>query len=251
MRNPPGIGAESPQGYPLELDETEIITRYMPLVKRIGGHLKGRLPETVQLDDLVQAGLIAVLRVMRRGGGEENEEAMLRRSIANAMIDEARRESWAPVRTVRLAKTAAQAVRAFKQRTGREGSDEEIAGEMGLPLAAYHQVLIEIAGLRLFPLDELTEAGEERLQVSDNQEATLDQSRMTAALAEAITTLPERERMVVSLYYEHELNMEEVGLVLDLNKSTVCRTHGRALLMLRNALADRSGPVARRSAQGD
>src|SRR5262252_10548731 len=97
MRNPPGIGAESPQGYPLELDETEIITRYMPLVKRIGGHLKGRLPETVQLDDLVQAGLIAVLRIGRRGALAQPGNFALRRSIANAMIDEARREVWAPV----------------------------------------------------------------------------------------------------------------------------------------------------------
>jgi RNA polymerase sigma factor FliA len=237
----PGVLGARPQHrqlYRTELDETEIIKRYVPMVKRIATHLKGRLPESVLLDDLIQAGLMAVLRIMRQGAGGQNGDAPLRRSIMNAMIDEARREAWAPVRTVRLAKAAAQAMRAVKRRIGRDGSDEEIASEMGIPLAEYHKVLVDIAGLRLLQLDEFDEAGGEPLQVPDNQEHALDQSQMLAALTQSIASLPERERMVVSLYYEHELSMDEVGKVLDLNKSTVCRAHGRALLMLRDALGD-------------
>ena len=186
--------------YLSELDETEIITRYVPLVKRIAMHLKGRLPETVQLDDLIQAGLIIVLRIMRHSGDRQVADASLRRSIMNAMIDEARRESWAPVRTVRLAKAAAGAMRAVRRRTGRDGSDEEIAGEMGILLDEYHRVLVEIAGLRLLHLDEFDEGSEEGMKVSDDQEHALHQSRMLAALGESISSLPERERMVVSLY---------------------------------------------------
>src|SRR5690349_23851080 len=121
-----------------ECDEAAVVRQYVPMVKRIAQHLKGRLPETVQLDDLIQAGMIAVLRLMRQGGGAPLHDLPLHRTIVNAMIDEARREAWAPVRTVRLAKTAAQAMRAVKARLGRDGSDEEIAAEMGLSLDGYH-----------------------------------------------------------------------------------------------------------------
>jgi RNA polymerase sigma factor for flagellar operon FliA len=153
------------------------------------------------------------------------------------MIDEARREVWAPVRTVRLAKIAGEAMRLVKLRLGRDGSDEEIAAEMGIPLGEYHLALVEIAGIRLLQIDEFDESGDDRLHAADNQDAALDRSRMMTALVASIATLPEREKLVLSLYYEQELNMEEVGEVLGLDKSTVCRAHGRALLMLRGVLA--------------
>ncbi|MGH7038609.1 MAG: sigma-70 family RNA polymerase sigma factor [Stellaceae bacterium] len=242
---------EPAPGYRLadaDCDETETIRRHVLVVKRLAAHLKGRLPEAVQLDDLMQAGLIAVLRLARQGGTARLGEAALRRAILNAMIDEARRETWAPVRTVRLARAAALAMRALKRRTGRDAGDVEIAAEMGVSLAEYHRALIDIAGLRLLPLTAFDDGGAGRLPAADDQEASLSGQQMMAALAEAIAALPERERLMISLYYEHELNMEEVGQVLGLNKSTVCRTHGRALLMLRSALgewgADRAGPPA-------
>src|SRR5271169_1488183 len=93
-------------GYEAQLDEGEVIRQFVPAVKRLALRLKGRLPETVQLDDLIQAGLIAVLRLARLGGIGPPTDPLLQRSIVNAMIDEARRETWAPVRTVRLAKSA-------------------------------------------------------------------------------------------------------------------------------------------------
>jgi RNA polymerase sigma factor for flagellar operon FliA len=219
-----------------QVDEAEAIRRYVPLVKRIATRLKARLPEAVQLDDLIQAGLIAVLRILRHGGTAPPADPALQRSIINAMIDEARREAWAPVRTVRLAKTAAQAMRAIKLRLGRDGADEEIAAEMGLELAEYHRALVEIAGIRLLQLDEFDDSDEDQLRVADDRDAALDRSRMLAVLTASIAALPEREKLVISLYYEQELNMEEVGEVLGLDKSTVCRAHGRALLMLRAAL---------------
>jgi len=125
---------------------------------------------------------------------------------------------------------------AIEQRLGRHGEDEEIAGAMGIPLAQYHEALVEVAGIRLLNLDEFVAGDDERLRVPGSQETALQKTRVVAALAEAIAALPEREKMVVSLYYEHELNMDEVGQVLGLDKSTICRAHGRALLMLRTAL---------------
>jgi RNA polymerase sigma factor for flagellar operon FliA len=196
------------------------------------------MPDTVQLDDLIQAGLIAVLRLVRNGGFASASDPMLQRSIVNAMIDESRREVWAPVRTVRLAKSASQAMQAVKQRLGRDGTDDEVAAEMRISLADYHAALVEIAGIRLLDIAEFDESGNDQLQAVDDQDAALDRSRMMEALSASIAALPEREKLVLSLYYEQELNMEEVGAVLGLDKSTVCRVHGRALLMLRDVLAD-------------
>lgn len=261
LRSPPmpkpGAGpgqscAGDREAYYSEIDEAKIIKAYVPLVKRLATHVKGRLPEVVQLDDLIQAGLITVLRMARHADHLRNGDATLRRSIMNAMIDEARREAWAPVRTLRLAKAAGRAMRAIKRRTGRDASDEEIAAELGVPPAQYQQMLVEVAGIRLLPLDELDEGGEQPLQARDNQEEELHEARVTSALTQSIASLPERERLVVSLYYEHELSMEEVGEVLGLNKSTVCRTHGRALLMLRNALFDwRAAAIAPQPEPGE
>jgi RNA polymerase sigma factor for flagellar operon FliA len=222
-----------------ELDEAEIIRRYVPLVKRLALHLKGRLPDAVQLDDLIQAGLIAVLRIMRQGSASHLRDPPLHRSIMNAMIDEARRDAWAPVRVVRLAKAASRAMAVLKQRLGRDAEDDEVAAELGMPLAEYLTTLVDIAGIRLLQIDEF-EGNEERgLQVVDEVDAGLDRADMLAQLARSIAELPEREKIVVSLYYEQELNMDEVGKVLGLDKSTVCRAHGRALLMLRSALGGR------------
>jgi RNA polymerase sigma factor FliA len=214
------------------------VRRYMPLVKRLAMHVRGRLPDSVQLDDLIQAGFIAVLRLLRSGTADAGGGAVLRRAIINAMIDEARREAWAPVRTVRHARMAIAAMRAVRRRTGRDGSDEEVAAEMGIALDDYHRILVDIAGMRLLQLDAFDEGAETPLQVADTQETNLHRSRLMTALAAAIAALPQRERLVVSLYYEQELNMAEVGKVLSLDKSTVCRAHGRALLMLREALGE-------------
>src|SRR5215472_1276437 len=104
MRGAPDAG--HCEAYRADLDEAEIIKRYVAMVKGIAMHLKGRLPEHLQLDDLIQAGLIAVLRIARHSECALATDAMLRRSIVNAMIDEARRDAWAPTRTLRLAKAA-------------------------------------------------------------------------------------------------------------------------------------------------
>lgn len=232
-----------PAAYRDEIDEALLIKRYVPTVKRLATHLKGRLPQTVQVEDLVQAGLIAVLRLARHSNCADIAAPLLRRSAVNAMIDEARRTAWAPSRAVRLVRAAALAMQSVRQRHGREGSDEEIAAELGVSLERYHQILVDSAGLSLLEIDAIDDAAEPALHITGAQEEGLGQSRMTAALAASVASLPARERLVVSLYYEQELNMEEVGEVLGLDKSTISRSHGRALLMLKSALAGWSDPM--------
>lgn len=219
-----------------QTDETEIVKKYAPMVKGLAAHMKGRLPATVQLEDLIQAGMIAVLRLVRVGYLARLGEGPLRRSIRNAMIDEARRESWAPVRIVRRAKAAAAAMRTLERRLGRHVTDEELAVEMGLSLAEYHELLVDVAGIRLLDLDQFVEREDDLMSGLDNPEASLHHDRIVAALAGAVESLPDREKLVISLYYERNLNMDEVGEILGFDKSTVCRAHGRALLMLRSAL---------------
>jgi RNA polymerase sigma factor FliA len=234
---PTGAGATRGAAYRDDIDEADLIRRYVPTVKRLAAHLQGRLP-AMQLDDLVQAGLIALLRLARRGDPLPLGDALLRRAIINAMFDEARRATWAPTRTVRLAKAAASAMRVVRKRLGRDGSDEEIAAELAITVAQYSELLVETAGISIFALEACDDGAEAALRTEGDQEELLRQRRIAAALAAAVTALPERERTVISLYYEHELNMEEVGEVLGLDKSTISRSHGRALLMLRSALAD-------------
>ncbi|MGH6981366.1 MAG: sigma-70 family RNA polymerase sigma factor, partial [Stellaceae bacterium] len=195
----------------VQTDETEIVKKYMPVVKSLAVHMKGRLPATVQLEDLVQAGMIAVLRLVRVGYMARLGEGGLRRSIRNAMIDEARRESWAPVRIVRRAKEAAAAMRGLEFRLGRHPTDDELAAEMRLSLAEYHELLIEVAGIRLLELDQFVDGEDDLASGTDNPEASLHKDRIVAALAGAVESLQDREKLVVSLYYERNLNMDEVG----------------------------------------
>jgi RNA polymerase sigma factor FliA len=219
-----------------QIDETAIVKQYAPMVKGLAAHLKGRLPASIQTEDLIQAGMIAVLRLVRVGYLDQLGEGPLKRAIRNAMIDEARRESWAPVRTIRRAKLAATAMRNLESRLGRHGTDEELAAEMGLSLGDYNELLIEVAGIRVLELDELMNREDDATIGNDNPEVALHRDRIVAALAVAVESLPDREKLVVSLYYEHSLNMDEVGEILGFDKSTVCRAHGRALLRLRGAL---------------
>jgi RNA polymerase sigma factor for flagellar operon FliA len=220
----------------VQTDETEIVKRYAPVVKAVATHMKGRLPAAVQLEDLIQAGMIAVLRLARVGYLAQSGEGPLRRSIRNAMIDEVRRESWAPVRIIRRAKAAADAMRELEGRLGRHATDAELAAEMALSLDDYHELLVEVAGIRLLEFDAIVDREGDLPAGADNPEATLHRDRIVAALAGAVESLPDREKLVVSLYYERNLNMDEVGEILGFDKSTVCRAHGRALLMLRSAL---------------
>lgn len=251
-RPPPGSPRGGYQaGYASQIDEAEIVRHYVPLVKRLALRLKGRMPATVQLDDLIQAGLIVVLRLARQAGMAPTADPALQRSIMNAMIDEARRDTWAPVRTLRLAKSASQAMQAVKLRLGHDGGDEDVAVEMGIGLDEYHAVLVEIAGIRMLQIDEFDEAADDRLRAADDQDIELDRARMMEAVARSIAALPEREKLVLSLYYEQELNMDEVGAVLGLDKSTVSRIHGRALLMLRSALDGWRAQAAESPGLGD
>jgi RNA polymerase sigma factor for flagellar operon FliA len=219
------------------IDESDLLRRFMPSVKASALHLKSRLPASVEVEDLVQAGMMALLRVVRAGLGMVDYDRRTRRIVVNAMIDEARRTALPSASIARRVRAAAAAMRAVEARLGRAASDEEVAAQMGISLERYQRILADAALVRLLPLDATGEEVEGMPQAEGDQERSIDRDRVVASLSEAISALPERERLVLSLYYEHDLNMDEIGAVLTLDKSTVCRLHGRALLALRARLS--------------
>ena len=198
----------------------ELVEEYAPLVKRIGHHLMGRLPDTVQLDDLLQAGMIGLLEAARNfdHGHGASFETYAGIRIRGAMLDEVRRHDWTPRSVHRKARQVAAAVRSIERRTGRDARDVDIAAELDLPLAEYHRLLRDANGQKLFSFDELGFGDDSALDSVAGTEPgildTLQLDDLQRKLADNIATLPEREQLVMSLYYDQELNLKEVGAVL-------------------------------------
>jgi len=225
-------------------DLDALVRRHADLVKRIAYHLAGRLPPQVEVDDLIQAGMMGLLEAAQhyttgRGASFETYAGI---RIRGAMLDALRKLDWAPRSVHRKARAAAASLRAVEAVRGGEATDVEVAAHMGVPLGDYHQILQEALSCQLLRLND-SEDGEEsaldrlRDDGPDPLEETVDDSVRRAVVA-AIERLPERERLVLSLYYEQELNLKEIGAVLKVTESRVCQLHGQALLRLKSQLAE-------------
>lgn len=218
-----------------------LINEHATLVKRIAFHLKARLPDSVELDDLVQAGMLALLEAAANfedgHGASFATYAGIR--IRGAMIDALRATDWAPRSVHRKARAAAEAIAAVERRTGREARDLDIAAELGVALGDYQRIAQDAAQCRWERLDDL-----EGVDPADTREDPLRDvadSGLRVALAAAIDTLPDRERLVMAMYYGDELNLKEIGLVLGVSESRVSQIHGQAVLRLRARLQDWQG----------
>lgn len=222
--------------------DNEKIVMYTPLVKRIAYHLMSRLPPNVQQDDLIQAGLIGLLEALRNYDASQGAsfQTYARIRIRGAMLDEIRKNDWAPRSVHRKARMVAEVVRGIENRTGRDARDHEIAEAMNLSLDEYHQLLQEASGHRVFSYDELEiEAHGGVSGLVDRNKGPLEglQSEdFKKSLAEAIAGLPERERMVMSLYYDEELNLREIGAVIGVSESRVCQIHSQAVIRLQSRM---------------
>ncbi len=214
-----------------------LVTRHAELVKRIAYHLAGRLPPSVDVADLIQAGMLGLLEAAsnyaaNRGASFETYAGI---RIRGAMIDALRKLDWAPRSVHRKARAVAAAVREIEKETGRDARDGEIAGRMGVPLDEYHAIVQDAACCRIASLDDATSATE-AADTSDPFREVADEG-FRAALAQAIDMLPEREKLVMSLYYSDGLNLKEIGAVLKVTESRVCQLHGQALVRLKARLA--------------
>lgn len=228
-----------------ESQQYELIERYAPLVKRIAYHLLARLPASVQVEDLIQAGMIGLLEVSTKydstKGASFETYAGIR--IRGAMLDEVRKGDWAPRSVHRNTRMVSDAIRAVEARTGRDAKDHEVAAELKMSLDEYYGILNDTLGSRLFSFDDLLQEGEhegahDEGAVSGEPSRGLEDERFQKALADAIANLPERERLVLSLYYDEELNLKEIGEVLGVSESRVSQLHSQCAARLRSRLGE-------------
>lgn len=223
---------------------------YAHLVKRIAYHMMARMPSSVQVEDLIQAGMIGLLEAAQKydGGKGASFETYAGIRIRGAIVDEMRRGDWAPRSVHRNSRRVSDAVNAVESRLGRDAKVAEIAEEMGVGIDEYYDIVRDSASTRLFSFDEAYDEDEGRISPpSVSQEGFLTPSEYThrdalqQSLAKAIDGLPERERLVLSLYYEQELNLKEIGQVLEVSESRVSQIHSQAAARLRARLADWTG----------
>jgi RNA polymerase sigma factor for flagellar operon FliA len=224
----------------------DLVTKHAALVKRIAYHLMSRLPPSVQADDLIQAGMIGLLEASRNYDASQGAsfETYAGIRIRGAMLDEIRRTDWTPRSVHRKARQVAEAVREIENQEGRDARDVEVAQKMGIELNEYHRILQDATGCRVFSIDDTGVNGDE-LQHQPVADAprnepldSLQHSDFKSALAEAISNLPERERLVMAMYYDEELNLREIGEVLGVSESRVCQIHGQALIRLRARMGE-------------
>jgi len=250
-------GLRAYQAHPPEAPCSEaLVLRYAELVKRIAYHLAGRLPASVEVSDLIQAGMIGLLEasanfVSDRGASFETYAGI---RIRGAMLDALRKLDWAPRSVHRKARAAAAAIQELEAELGREAHDVEVAERMGVPMQEYHRITRDAASCRVASLDEASGDEDSLLgRIEDERADPLQDASehgFRKALVEAIAELPERERLVMSMYYDDELNLKEIGMVLKVTESRVCQLHGQALVRLKARLAhwrDRTDGGSRRA----
>jgi RNA polymerase sigma factor for flagellar operon FliA len=222
----------------------ELVRTHAALVKRIAWHLKGRLPASVELGDLIQAGMIGLLEAAKNyaPGRAANFETFAGIRIRGAMLDELRKTDWTPRSVYRRLRDAMEAMRQIEAETGREAGEAEVAQRMGISVSEYSQIMADASRSRVLSLDESDDEDGPGFEVSDEQAGTPasrhEEEGRRIALAEAIEGLPEREKLLMSLYYDEELNLKEIGAVLGVTESRVCQLHGQALTRLRARLRD-------------
>jgi len=227
------------------LDRQSAVARYGPMVRRVAGQLAARLPANVDIDDLVQAGMIGLIDALSRyeaGSGAQFETFAMQR-VRGAMLDELRGSDWLPRSVRRNQRTIEGAIHRLGQRLKRAPTEAEIAAELKMDLAQYQQMLADTRGGQLVYLDELAgDDGEEgfleRNLPAENADPAhaIGDDRFRKALIDAIEQLPEREKNIMSMYYEHEMNLKEIGAVLGVTESRISQLHSQAVARIRTRL---------------
>ncbi|MBT1443031.1 RNA polymerase sigma factor FliA [Shewanella sp. JM162201] len=221
--------------------KTSIVEQYAPLVKRIAHHMLARLPASVQLDDLLQAGMIGLLEAAAKfdGGKGAKFETFAGIRIRGAMLDEIRKGDWVPRSVHKNQRRVAQVIGELEQELGRDARDSEIAERLDMSLDEYHHILNDVSVGKIIGIEDLGVSqdvlvpdGEQTDDIYDE----LAEGEFQHALADAIRQLPERDALVLSLYYDEALNLKEIGAILDVSESRVCQIHSQAMLRLKAKL---------------
>jgi len=227
---------------PLTIDA--IVNQYGFLVKKIAYHLLARMPSSVEVDDLIQAGMMGLLEAHKRF--ESNKGASFETyagiRIRGFIMDEVRKSDWAPRSVRRNGRAVASAINSLESTLGREATDMEVANFMGVGLDEYHDMLQSSMSSQLFSFEELLDSDSLNFEggtdnVSNPLESVENQD-FQDSLVVAIDSLPEREKLVLSLYYNEEMNLKEIGAVLGVSESRVSQIHSQAAMRLKVKLID-------------
>lgn len=225
-----------------QLDRDAMIRQHVPLVRRIAHHMIAKLPPNVELDDLIQVGMMGLADALSRYEATQGVqfETFATQRIRGAMLDELREGDWMSRSSRKSQKDIEQAVHRLEQRLGRSPLESEIAGEMGMSLADYQNLLGKVRGTQLVYLEDMTHGEEDDgfldRHVADNAADPLEMlrdQRLRDSLVAAIKSLPEREQHIMGMYYEHDMNLKEIAAVLGVTESRVCQLHSQSIARLR------------------
>lgn len=215
-----------------------LVREYLPLVKKIGLRLAAKLPAEIELDDLMQVGLIGLLKA--RDSYDAGQGASFATyagiRIKGAMLDELRAHDWLPRSVQEQLRRVSAAIERVDARLGRPAHDAEIADELDMPVSDYQQLAGQLACARMTHIADSVEA-EQAVDETAGPLDAVDRESFREALGDAVDTLPERERLMMSLYYAEGLNLKEIGAVLGVSESRVSQLHGQALARLRATLS--------------
>lgn len=243
----------TPQGK-IDKSPSDLLTQYAPLVRRLALQLIAKLPANVDLDDLIQAGMLGLLDAASRYQDDQGAqfETYATQRIRGAMLDELRANDWVSRGLRQSSRGVAKAIQIQEQKRGRSPTEGEIAEELQLPLGAYQHLLQEIHGCQLVYYEDFDRNEQDnsfidqhcRSENSDGPQAgdplgQLLESGMRQRLIEAIDAVPEREQLLLSLYYDEELNLREIGAVMEVSQSRVCQLHSQVISRLRAIMAEK------------
>ena len=222
-----------------------LVEQHAELVNRIAYHLSARLPASVLLDDLVQAGLIGLMDAASHydpsQGASFETYASIR--IRGSMLDELRRNDWAPKSVHRRSRDMMAAVHKIEARTGRDAKPAEVAKLMDISIEEYHQLVLETNTCRVLNFIDV-EYDDQNFSDTVKDESVqgplggIQRDEFKQYLSDAIKMLPEREQLIISLYYDEELNLKEIGSVLGVSESRVSQLMSQAHLRMRNSLKE-------------
>jgi RNA polymerase sigma factor for flagellar operon FliA len=229
------------------LDVNTMLKQNSPLVRRLAHQMIAKLPANVEIDDLIQVGMIGLTDALSRFDSAQGVqfETFATQRIRGAMLDELRGNDYLSRGTRKQQRSIEQAVHKLEQRLGRAPQESEIAKEMGLGLQEYQELLGKVRGTQLVYLEDMSgDDGDNDFldrHVADdglNPLAQLQDHRMRSALIDAIKLLPEREQYVMSMYYEQDMNLKEIAAVLKVTESRVCQLHSQSIARLRVKLRE-------------
>jgi RNA polymerase sigma factor for flagellar operon FliA len=229
-------------GKPSSQDEQ--VVKYAPLVKRIAYHMMARLPASVEVDDLIQVGLIGLMDAVGRFDGTQGAqfESYATQRIRGAMLDELREADWLPRHVRQKSRQIESAIHRLEQRNGKSPSEQEISAELGMPIDQYQSMLGDVKCSQLLYYEDFSDEDSasflERYLVDGSNDplSVLEDEGFRASLVAAIHSLPERERSMMGMYYEQDMNLKEIGAVLGVSESRVCQLHSQAVARLRAQL---------------